>query len=92
MSCECSVGRLCTDGTRSHVIVIVFEVCACRLAGFDVSLQYVVCVLKALIHIQFLPVVNCFCYLRLLSCRLLASLAASLQYVVSVLRSLSDSF
>ena len=53
MSCESSVGRLFTDGTRSRVVVIVFDVCACCLAGFDVSLQYVVCVLKALIHIQF---------------------------------------
>ena len=33
--------------------IIDFEVCACCLAGFDVSLQNVVCVLKALIHIQF---------------------------------------
>ena len=53
LSCESSVGRLCTDGTRSHVLVIVFDVCACCLAGSDVGLQYVVCVLKALIHIQF---------------------------------------
>ena len=53
MSYESSVGRLCTDGTRSHVLVIVFAVCACCLAGSDVSLQYVVCVLEALVHSKF---------------------------------------
>ena len=53
LSCESSVGRLCTDGTRSHVLVIVFAVCACCLAGSDVCLQYVVCVLEAPVHSKF---------------------------------------